>query len=665
MPILSATNITLNYGEDIILDGVSLTIEPGERLGIVGRNGTGKSTLLRILAGTLKADDGSVSSDKASKPGFLHQNPELDPSHTLRESVASAFDEVKLLSERLDQVFSEMADADQDQLQRLLKEQERIEQKIDASGGLVVDHRIDQILHGLGFTDAQFSIKTPDLSGGQRARVALGKLLLQNPTVLLLDEPTNHLDIQGREWLESFIKNEYKGAVILISHDRYMLDNVVDRIIEVEHARLIEYPGNYAAFRKQRIERRTTQLRAFEKQKAEFKKEEAYIRHFKAGQRAKQAKGRESRLDRAKEATLERPMELDDLKLSLPKSKRAGDIVIAARSLSKKYLNDDGSDKVLFKNLDLRVERGQRWGIVGPNGAGKSTLIRCILGEQDVDQGTVKLGTNLDIGHFTQTHEHVDLTKTVFRHIQDTVKKNTDEQVILTELEARTIAGAFLFSGDDQQRELQQMSGGEKARAVLAGLLSSAKNLLVLDEPTNHLDIPSAERLESTFARTIHNPKTGKTTSGAYEGTAILISHDRALIDAVCDHLIILDGKGNTEIFVGTYSEWRTQNQSKNTTTSDKPPRSPAPQTQMVRTDELEKPKAPKQPVTKSKFSWMPLNQIEERMTDIEIQIKNLDAQLNDADIWKDIDHANEVTNKRDAFQSELSELEEEWIRKS
>jgi ATP-binding cassette, subfamily F, member 3 len=657
MPILSATNLTLQFGDDLILDSVSLSVEPSERIGIVGRNGCGKSTLIKILAGVLQPTDGSVSSGKATI-GYLHQNPDLNPNHTLRQAVASAFDHIKSLNKRLESIFEEMGNAEPDQLERLLKDQTRIEQEIESHGGLVNDHKVDQILHGLGFTDAQFGIMVPDLSGGQKARVALGKLLLQDPSVLLLDEPTNHLDIQGREWLEVFLREEFKGAVILISHDRYMLDRVVNRIIEVEHARLIEYPGNYAAFRKQRAERRMVQLRAFEKQQAEFKREEAFIAHFKAGQRAKQARGRESRLNRAKEQTIERPLELSNLRLSLPKAQRAGDIVVAARSLSKQYLNDDGSDKVLFKDLDIRIERGQRWGVIGPNGAGKSTLIRCILGEQDVDQGTAKLGTNLDIGHFTQTHENIDMTKTVFRHIQDTVKKNTDEKVTLSELEARTIAGAFLFSGEDQQRELQSMSGGEKARAVLAGLLASAKNLLVLDEPTNHLDIPSAERLEETFARTHHDPKTGKTSSGAYEGTAILISHDRALIDAVCDHLIILDGHGNTEIFTGTYTEWHEQQQrpvTKPSTPANKPQEAPQKST----------PQKPDAPIKKSRFSWMPLNQIEERMTDLEIELKNLDAQLNDVDIWKDIDHANAVTAKRDEVRAELDELEEEWLNKS
>jgi ATP-binding cassette, subfamily F, member 3 len=664
MPILSATNISLQFGDDIILDSVSLTVEPGERIGIVGRNGCGKSTLIKILAGVLNPTAGSISANKATI-GYLHQNPELNPNHTLRQAVASAFDHIKELDAKLHEIFDKMANADQDELDRLLREQTRIEHEIEASGGLVNDHKVDQILHGLGFTDAQFEIKVPNLSGGQKARVALGKLLLQNPSVLLLDEPTNHLDIQGREWLEVFLRDEFKGAVILISHDRYMLDRVVHRIIEVEQARLIEYPGNYAAFRKQRTERRMVQMRAYEKQKAEFKREEAFIAHFKAGQRAKQAKGRESRLNRAKTQTIERPLELDSLRLSLPKSRRAGDIIIAARSLSKKYKNDDGTDKKLFHDLNIRVERGQRWGVIGPNGAGKSTLIRCLLSEQDVDSGTIKLGTNLDIGHFTQTHDNVDMSKTVFRHIQDTVKKNTEEAVTLTELEARTIAGAFLFSGEDQQRELQSMSGGEIARAVLAGLLASAKNLLVLDEPTNHLDIPSAERLEATFARTSHDPKTGKTTSGAYEGTAILISHDRALIDAVCDHLIILDGKGNTEVFAGTYSEWQIQNQAQT-----KPQQSSQQQPKPSQTKEptietrIESPK--QQPtIKKSKFSWMPINQIEERMTDLEIKLKNLDAQLNDADIWKDIEHANKVTSDRDECRAELDELEEEWIRKS
>ncbi len=657
MPVLTGTNLALSYGEVEILKGVSIAVEPNEKIGMVGRNGSGKSTLLKVLAGMLEQDSGTVVVGQGARVGYLHQNHNLHPQDTLHQAAGRAFAIVDELHAKLEAVYHKMEGASGDALEKLLKEQARLDKAIESAGGYANDHKIDQVLHGLGFTDEQFGILVKDLSGGQCARVALAKLLLENPTVLLLDEPTNHLDVDGREWLEGFLRDEYRGAVILISHDRYLLDRVVARIVEVEDGRLVEYPGNYAAFRKQRIERRTTMLRAYEKQQAMFKREEAFIRQFKAGQRAKQAKGRESRLDREKLNALERPIELDDMKLNLPKAERTGDIVIAAREIAKSYPNDDGSTKVLFKGLTFHIERGQRWGIIGPNGAGKSTLIRCLLTEQAIDSGTIKLGSKLAVGHFTQTHDDLDPEKTVYRHIQDTIKKETDERVMMSEQDARNLAGAFLFSGKDQEKPIGVMSGGEQARAVLAALLASAKNVLVLDEPTNHLDIQAAERLESAIARTYENPKTGEKTEGDYDGTIILISHDRALIDAVCDHILVLDGHGEAEVFSGTYTEWKQSKEIRR----DSPKRAAAPAA--PRPSPKPTSKGPKE--SKNKFSWMPINKIEERIADLEIELKRIDAELGDADVWTDYERANALTEKRDELKAELEELESEWLNKS
>jgi len=657
MPVLTGTNLCLSFGEVDILRGMSITVEPNEKIGMVGRNGSGKSTLLKVLTGMLTQDTGSVVLQQGARIGYLHQNHNLNPDDTLHQSAGRAFELVDQLHEQLEAVYHKMGDATGEALDKLLKDQERLDKAIESAGGYANDHKIDQVLHGLGFTDEQFGILVKDLSGGQCARVALAKLLLENPTVLLLDEPTNHLDVDGREWLEGFLRDEYRGAVILISHDRYLLDKVVSRIVEVEDGRLVEYPGNYAAFRKQRVERRVVMLRAYEKQQATFKREEAFIRQFKAGQRAKQAKGRESRLDREKLTALERPIELDDMKLNLPKAERTGDIVVSARDISKSYPNDDGTTKVLFKDLTFHIERGQRWGVIGPNGAGKSTLIRCLLTEQAIDSGTVKLGSKLAVGHFTQTHDDLDPDKTVYRHIQDTIKKETDERVMMSEQDARNLAGAFMFSGRDQEKTIGVMSGGEQARAVLAALLASAKNVLVLDEPTNHLDIQAAERLESAIARTYENPKTGEKVQGDYDGTIILISHDRALIDAVCDHMFILDDHGNAEVFAGTYTEWK---QSKETVREQPKPR----QSKQLAPKAAPKP-AKKMKESKNKFSWMAIGKIEERIKDLEIELKRIDAELGDADVWTDYERANALTEKRDANKAELGELEAEWLNKS
>ena len=696
MPVLTATNIRHAYGEDIVLDGCSLSIEPGERIGIVGRNGEGKSTLLRIMGGALKPDGGDVVLTRGSRAGYLSQDPKLDLTDTVYSSAERAFEELHELHEQLEGVFDAMAVGDGDELEKLLRKQVELEERIEAVGGYAVDHRIGSALHGLGFTDAQFTLKVGSLSGGQRARVALARLLLERPDVLLLDEPTNHLDIEGRLWLEGFLRDEYTGAVILISHDRVLLDRVVHRIVEVERGRLIDYPGNYRAFREQRADRVMTQQRAYEKQQTAFKREEAFIRKYKAGQRAKQAKGRESRLDRAKEATsIERPMELASLSLSIPKSERPGELIVVARDIGKKYKAEDGTDKVLFNDLTLTIGRGERWGIIGPNGAGKTTLVRTLLGNVTPDAGTIKPGSKLRVGHFTQTHEGLPLDLNVYRYLQWAVKKQNEQEGIpdrvefqLSEQHARNLAGAFMFSGSDQEKELLVLSGGERARVVLAGLLASAKNVLILDEPTNHLDIPSAERLEAALAP----PERG----GVFEGTLILISHDRALIDGTCDNLLVLDGQGGATVFPGNYTQW-TQRQSRisaeaaktlGSTNQSTKSQSPAPTGIAARqsTNGTSSPtaKAPASAAVnkaapssgagkgstgngpaKSPYSWMSLAKVETRMNEIDSERSSIDAELNDPEVWRDVDRANALTAKRDAMASELLELESEWLRKS
>lgn len=714
MPLLAVTNLVHHYGDHTILDGVSVSVESGERIGIVGRNGAGKSTLLRCITGEIKHDSGIISLQKGCRSGYLQQDPKLDPNETLRESAEGAFAELHRVKLELEGVFDRMGTASDAELDRLLKKQSELEQQIETLGGYAIAHKIEATLHGLGFTDSQFDIKVGSLSGGQRGRLALARLLLEGPDLLLLDEPTNHLDIDGRIWLEQFLRDEYRGAVMMISHDRYLLDQVVNRIIEVEDARLIEYPGNYAAFREIRAQRRLTQLRAYEKQQDRFRKEEEYIRRFKAGQRARQAKGRESRLDREKDQqSLDRPMEMDSFRLALPKAERTGDMVSSARGLAKSYPNQDGTIKRLFEGLDITVSRGERWAIIGPNGAGKTTLIRCLLGEIEIDAGLVRVGSNVKPGYYRQSHDHMDLDATVWRFLQNTILKENPGKP-LSEQQARDLAGAFLFSGRDQEKELKMLSGGERARAALAALLASAKNLLVLDEPTNHLDIQAAERLEDALARpTEENDNVG------FDGTLILISHDRALIDATCDHLLILDGQGNAEIFVGTFKEWNQKKLEKQRAlareAADKE-RQKDLQEKKKREAEQKAAMAKAAPSTKnggaggrngsagpggfaqsggaasqathapqthgkaggtsglkpapkgggkSRHSWMSLAQVETRIAEIQSKIEELDMQLADPAVWIDVAKSAALNGERGTIAAELAELEEEWLRKS
>ena len=662
MPILGGANISHAYGNDVVLENCSIAVEPGERVGLVGRNGAGKSTLLKALGGILTPDSGTVTLQRGARASYLQQDPELEPEETLRAAAEGAFAELHALHQELEGIYEKLGGVEGPALEKLMREQERVEKAIEAAGGYAIDHKIESVLHGLGFTDSQFGILVEDLSGGQKGRLALARLLLESPDALLLDEPTNHLDLAGREWLETFLRDDYKGAVIMVSHDRYLLDHVVDRIAEVEQGRVIDYPGGYSAFRKLRAERREAQMRAYEKQQTEFKREEAFIRKYKAGQRSKQAKGRESRLDRAKAgSTLERPMELAQLRLTLAKAERTGDIVVAARELSKRYTNDDGTDKVLFDDLSVKIGRGERWGIIGPNGAGKTTLVRTMLGSIKPDRGTVKLGSKLEVGYFRQTDEGLNPERMLYRQMQDLIKKETNEKVMLSEQEARNLAGAFLFSGREQEKEVGILSGGERARVRLAALLACAKNVLVLDEPTNHLDIPSAERIEESLARPDpDDPKKG----GTFDGTLLLISHDRALIDATCDHLIVLDGEGGAEMFAGTYTEWHDRNTRRRDGKTEAR-REPKRGTSSGANGKVDVPAPRIDEGEKSKFSWMPLEKIEEKIAHFESRVSEIDKELADPDVWSDVERANKLTDERDRIKGELAPLEAEWVRKA
>lgn len=658
MPLLAAVNISHAFGDRIILEDVSLTIEPGERIGVVGRNGAGKSTLMKILTGQIAPDKGEVQLQRGCRAGYLHQDPKFDPADTLKSAAEQAFKELHDLHAVQHEMFEKMATVQGAELDILMKQQIQIEQRIEALGGYSVDHKIEAVLHGLGFVDSQFSIPVKGLSGGQKGRLALAQLLLEEPDVLLLDEPTNHLDIDGRLWLEKFLKYDFKGAVVMVSHDRYLLDNVVKQIIETEQCRLITYPGNYAAFRELRAERRMVMHRAYESQQSKFKKEEEYIRRFKAGQRARQAKGRETRLDREKLSnTLERPMELASLALQLPKAERSGDVVVSARGLSKSYTQDDGARKVLFNDISISISRGERWGIIGPNGAGKSTLIRCLLGEQPADAGTARIGSNVKVGHYKQTHEHLDPDIQVYRYLQNVILKEAPGAA-MSEQAARNLAGAFLFSGDEQERQMGMLSGGERSRAVLAGLLASAKNLLVLDEPTNHLDIPAAERLEVALSE-----------EEGYEGTLILISHDRALIDATCDHLMILDGNGNVEVFLGGYTDWHEKHTAREQEAAkaeaeEKRKREDRERQQRA-AEESRKKQKPKSGPSANALERLRTEQIEERIQKIEARIRAIDASLADPDVWRDHAKATKFGDERRKLQEELEPLEFEWMRRS
>ena len=670
MPLATVTAIHHAYGTQLVLDGATFSIDPGEKVGLVGRNGGGKSTLMRILAGVLEPDGGGVQIQRNARCGYLSQEHRFEPGETLRGAAEAAFAELHRLHQEQEKLFEAMGTAQGEALEKLLKRQADVEQRLEAAGGYAIDHRIDATLHGLGFTDEQFTLPVTSLSGGQKGRLALARLLLEEPDLLLLDEPTNHLDIAGREWLESFLADEYGGAVIVVSHDRWLLDRVVHRILEVERGALREYPGNYRAFVELRRERQLTQQRDWEKQMDRVKSEQAFIMRYKAGQRAKQARGRATRLERFKSGIAERPIELDVMNLQLPKPPRVGDSIAVAEGLAKSY-----GDKVLFKGLDLRIAPGDRIGIIGPNGAGKTTLVRALLGEIAPDQGTVRTSPRASVGYLRQTHDHLDRMLTVWQYLQSVIVA-LDGGARASEQQARDLAGAFLFSGQDQEKAIGNLSGGEKMRMVLAGLMASAKNLLVLDEPTNHLDIPSAERLEQTLAK--------EDEEGGYEGALLLISHDRALLESTCERLVVLDGEGGVEVYEGTYSDWHAAHAKRQSEVASAAKASAEAEARRRAAAEAKARQSAKdagkstgatvRPGTTphgkagaalDRLAKLELSELEARIEKVEQRIRAIDEEMLDSKAYTDAKRLKKLQSERDALAAEMEPLEFEWARRA
>jgi ATP-binding cassette subfamily F protein 3 len=662
MAIATVLNLRHSYGGAQILDGATLSIHDGEKIGLVGRNGCGKSTLMKALAGVLSIDEGTVQINRGAKVGYLSQHPQLDPAKTLREEAASAFASLDQMHRDLDQVFDEMATADGAKLEQLFRRQEELEARIARAGGYAVDHRIEATLHGLGFGDAEFATPVAALSGGQKARLGLAKLLLEEPDLLLLDEPTNHLDIDGRRWLETFLADEYDGAVVVVSHDRWLLDRVVRRIVEIDRGSIREYPGNYEAFVALRRERQLSEARVFEKQLDKIRAEEEYIRRYKAGQRAKQARGRQTRLERFKQDELvERSMELDVMHLDLPEPPRVGDIVASAEHVTKRF-----GARTLFHDLSIVVKPGDRIGIIGPNGAGKTTLVRTLLGDLEADAGVLRRSPRLAVGWFRQNQDHLDLSLAVWQYLQSVVI-GLDGSARASEQQARDLAGAFLFSGREQDKALQVLSGGERARVVLAGLVASAKNLLVLDEPTNHLDIPSGERLEQALL-----DYGGGAEDGGAGGAVLLITHDRALLEAVCDRLVVLDGRGGAMLFEGRYSEYLAKyppGATERVKTDLQPAKQPAKQL----AKQPAKPTAKAQPkgqpdrsaAAKGPYAKLSVEELEKRIESLESKLRSIDADLASPSVYTNPSKLRDLTAQRERVASDLAPIEAEWTRRA
>ena len=533
MSLIRLEHVTKLYDPDLILDDISVAIEHGDRIGLIGRNGTGKTTLIKIINGMLTNFKGKVVSAKGLHIGYLSQEPDLARDCTLRQEMLKVFEKQRALEDKMLLLAEEMETTE---TPHLLAEYARIQEQHEQLGGYDYEHEINRILGGLGFNELDFNLPIGVLSGGQKSRATLAKLLLEKPDLLLFDEPTNHLDINGIEWLENYLNIEYNGAVLVVSHDRYFLDKVVRKVWELEEHKIKIYRGNYSKYVETKNVEQLVGERAFKKQQAFIEHEEEFIRLNIAGQRTREAQGRRKRLARLER--FEKPKsDAPTLKLNFTPETRGGNDILRCQNVGKTF-----GDKVVFTNLNFEVYRSDVIGIIGANGTGKTTLFRMILGDEAPTQGEMWLGPTLKLGHYTQELEGLNPDNEIINEIWALRPKQTQGEI-------RSFLAKFLFSGDDVFKRIGNLSGGEQSRVLLAKLLLANANVLLLDEPTNHLDIPAREALEAALAE--------------YPATLFIISHDRYLLNNFATKLLIFDGKpgGTAELFEGNYAEYTAQQQ--------------------------------------------------------------------------------------------------------
>lgn len=517
-----------SYGQQDVLRGASLQINAGEHVGLVGRNGAGKSTVFRLVGGEETPDRGDVVRARGIRFGFLDQHIKFDPESTVHESALAAFGHLQQIEHEMHELEHRMAEPGVE-LDKILERYSDLQHDFEREGGFEYAARAEAILQGLGFDREMWSLETEKLSGGQQNRLGLAKLLLAAPDVLLLDEPTNHLDVTAVEWLEEFLQN-YPSAYVVISHDRYFLDRACRRIIELEHGKASSYTGNYSDFLVERDERREAQQRAYDNQQQLIAKTEEFIRRNIAGQKTKQAKSRRKmleKLQRLDAVTTDRSA--GDFRLQ--EIERTGNHVLTVTKMAIGY-----GDNVLARDISFILRRSECLGIIGPNGSGKTTFLRTILKKIEPLSGEVRWGTKVQIGYYAQQLDDLDDRNEIIMELRRVAPSSA------TAGELRSFLAKFLFTGDDVYKHVRDLSGGEKGRLALAKLIYSRVNVLVLDEPTNHLDIPSREALEEALS--------------AYEGTIVTISHDRYFLDKVATQILALDGAGSAEHYDGDYTEY-------------------------------------------------------------------------------------------------------------
>ena len=632
--ILSCQSICKSFGEKVILQDASFHIEEREKAALIGNNGAGKTTLLRIIMEEISADSGQVVIAKDKKIGYLAQYQDIHGHHTIYEELMTTKQYILDMEDKIRSLEQEMKYVAGDKLESLMNNYTRLTHQFELENGYAYKSEIVGVLKGLGFEEEDYGKQIENLSGGQKTRVALGKLLISKPDILLLDEPTNHLDMESIAWLETYLLN-YPGAVFIVSHDRYFLDKVVTKIVEIEAAQMRMYEGNYSAYALKKAQLRDAQYKAYLNQQREIKHQEAVITKLRSFNREKSIKRAESRVKMLdKIQRIEKPIEIDNqMRISLEPRFISGNDVLTVEGLSKAF-----PGQTLFTDINFEIKRGERVALIGNNGTGKTTILKILNGIVDADAGRFALGSKVQIGYYDQEHHVLHMEKTIFQEISDTYPT-------LTETEIRNMLAAFLFTGDDVFKLISSLSGGERGRVSLAKLMLSEANFLILDEPTNHLDIASKEILEEAL--------------NSYTGTVLYVSHDRYFINQTATRIMDLTNQAIVN-YIGDYDYYLEK--------KDEMTRIYAP-AQETAAQEV------KENVSETKLTWQQqkeeqalkrkreneLKKVEARIEELEARDKEIDETMVLPDICTNVAECTKLSREKAAIAEELEGLYEKW----
>ena len=630
MILMTVQGVSKSFGMKSVLKDISLTLQQGARMGLIGVNGSGKSTLFRLIAGQMEPDEGSISLMRGTRVGMLTQEADIQSDLTVREELSRVFEPVREMERRLRALEEEMAQKHEDEaeLSRLSREYARLTDRFEDAGGYEWPSRIQGVLAGLGFAKGREDQPASVLSGGEKTRLCLARLLLTQPDLLMLDEPTNHLDLSSIQWLEDTLK-KYRGTVLIISHDRYFMNSVCDCMAEISMRRLVQYEGNYDQFTVKRQADIERQIREYKLQQAEIARQQAIIQRYRMYNREKSIRAAESREKRLeKMERLERPVDEQHVRFSFEARRRTGDDVLKVHGLAKGF-----EGRRLFENFDLNLRAGDRVAIIGPNGVGKSTLLNIIARKLKADAGEVEFGANVDLGYYEQHQTGLDPEKDVLNELWDAFPLLDLDRV-------RSVLALFLFTGDDVYKKISMLSGGEKGRVSLCKLMLKRDNLLLLDEPTNHLDMDSREVLEGALED--------------FDGTILTVSHDRYFINRVADRIIEMRPDGVKE-YLGNYDDYLEKKRREEAGLED------AAASGMTKT-QLDKQRRKERLLREGKKALeKQLEAAEARIAAAEKEIQDLETRMADPELYQRPDEARETARRHAELQAGMDALYEEW----